>query len=84
MKILLDLKAQYQTVAGKPWQIDSKAKTKAATSSAPGGSNSKQVEELLGKIEAQGSKVRQLKGSGASKVRKLLSLGCVFSLIKRI
>ncbi|KAK2184184.1 hypothetical protein NP493_277g03032 [Ridgeia piscesae] len=72
VKVLLDLKAQYQKAAGKAWQPGAKADTKAAksgveTSSAPGGSDSKQVDELLGKIEAQGNKVRQLKGSGASK-----------------
>ena len=78
VKVLLDLKAQYQKAAGKAWQPGAKADTKAAksgveTSSAPGGSDSKQVDELLGKIEAQGNKVRQLKGSGASKVRTLIS-----------
>ena len=78
MKVLLDLKAQYQKAAGKAWQPGAKADTKTAksgaeTSSAPSGSDSNQVDELLGKIEAQGNKVRQLKGSGASKVRSLIS-----------
>ena len=78
VKVLLDLKAQYQKAAGKAWQPGAKADTKAAksgveTSSAPSGSDSKQVDQLSGKIEAQGNKVRQLKGSGASKVWTLIS-----------
>ena len=71
MKVLLDLKAQYQKAAGKAWQPGAKAEVKAAptaTASAPSVSGSNQKEELLAKIEAQGSKVRQLKDSGASKV----------------
>ena len=81
VKVLLTLKELYQTVTGKAWKpSDAKpstqakpAKSAADTSSAPSGSDSNQVDELLGKIEAQGNKVRQLKGSGASKVRSLIS-----------
>ena len=81
VKVLLSLKEQYQTVTGKAWKpSDAKpstqakpAKSAADTSSAPSGSDSKQVDELLGKIEAQGNKVRQMKGSGASKVQSLIS-----------
>ena len=74
MNILLDLKAQYQSAAGKPWQPGAKAETKTAisaavTNSAPSGGDSKQVNEILAKIEAQGNKVKQLEESGASKVR---------------
>ena len=76
MKALLALKEQYQAATGTVWQPQSakpSGQSKAVgadTSSTPSGSNGKQVEELLGKIEAQGNKVRQLKDSGASKVRK--------------
>ena len=75
VKVLLDLKAQYQKAAGKAWQPGTKAEVKAAptaTASAPSVSGSNQKEELLAKIEAQGSKVRQLKDSGASKVSGVL------------
>ena len=81
MKVLLSLKEQYQTVTGQAWKPSNAkpstqakpAKSAADTSSAPSGSDSKQVDELSGKIEAQGNRVRQMKGSGASKVRSLIS-----------
>ena len=82
VKVLLDLKAQYQKAAGKAWQPGAKAEVKAvptATASAPSVSGSNQKEELLAKIEAQGTKVRQLKDSGASKVSGIVLFTKIFT-----
>ena len=77
VKILVDLKAQYQTAAGKPWQPGAKSETTAApamTASAPSVCSGNQTEELRVKIDAQGNTVRQLKSSSASKVSVCLLL----------
>ena len=70
MKVLLALKEQYQTIAGKAWQPTNTKPTEQSkpTSSASSGSDGKQVAELQSKIDAQGNTVRQLKSSGATKV----------------
>ena len=67
VKVLLALKEQYQAVAGKAWQPGA---APAVASSAPSVCSGNQVAELQSKIDAQGNNVRQLKSSGAAKVRK--------------
>ena len=70
MKVLLALKEQYQTIAGKAWQPTNAKPTEQSkpASSASSGSDSNQVAELQRKIDAQGNNVRQLKSSGVAKV----------------
>ena len=70
VKVLLALKEQYQTIAGKAWQPGA---APAVASSAPSVCVGNQAEALLAEIDAQGVNVRQLKSSGASKVCLLLT-----------
>ena len=74
MKVLLALKEQYQTIAGKAWQPSAAPEVASSSPSVCAGN---QAQELVAKIDAQGVNVRQLKSSGASKV-------CVSLLLFRL
>jgi len=88
--LLLKLKKEFLAATGQEWKPDAQPTAVASGSKekqsapkeepvkatpAPGGvTPSGEAEELKAKIEAQGNRVRQLKTSGASKVK--ITLGC--------
>ena len=77
VKTLLQLKADYKTATGADWKPGNQATPAAAKAEKPkpqsvpaaGKPESQLAEELKGKIEAQGNKVRDLKTGNAAKVR---------------
>ena len=67
VKVLLALKEQYQTIAGKAWQPTNAKPTEQSkpTSSASSGSDVTTIDQ---QISDQGNKIRTLKGEKAAKV----------------
>lgn len=75
MKVLLQLKADYKTAAGKDWkpgQVAASPQKVDTQTEVPvegaGMADSAAANELKAKIDAQGAKVRDLKAAKASKV----------------
>ena len=76
VKKLLALKAEYKSATGNDWKPGAHSPQKPApqpTAAAPPSQSNTNMDAaaqaLKDKIDAQGTKVRELKGSGAAKVR---------------
>ena len=77
MKVLLALKADYKNQTGqdyKPGAAPAKAQTAETPKAETGG-----VDDLVGKITAQGDQVKTLKSNKASKVESSQSVSLVHS-----
>ena len=72
VKVLQLLKEQYKKVTGKDWKpaqtSQAKEIAKPSKQAMPVPTDSKQAQELKAQIDAQGTKVRELKTGGGSKV----------------
>jgi len=70
---LLELKKQYKEATGKDWKPPQEGAAASPKPAEPSSGNmasqSDEAQELKSKIDSQGEKVRQLKTSGASKVK---------------
>lgn len=82
VKILLDLKSQYKTIVGRDWKPEESKMNISTEESSKTNSQmaNKDVNQLYSKVNEQGSKVRELKASGAAKVR-FLYYNCFIILV---
>ncbi|KAH8264319.1 hypothetical protein KR038_006393 [Drosophila bunnanda] len=80
VKLLLALKTDYKSLTGQEWKPGTVAPAPVAIVDLTGGDSSSDVSGVLGKIQAQGDKIRQLKSAKAAKnviepeVKTLLAL----------